>query len=92
MCLHANRLRTYSGSEEDPEAGLMEDPMGCIESTYRHFGMTLSDAAKSRMLAYLEGKPKGKFGKHQYEVDEKRSRERPLFARYQERYDVPDEM
>ncbi|MDX1735762.1 MAG: sulfotransferase [Halioglobus sp.] len=71
---------------------LMEKPLGCIEGIYEHFDMQLSDTARSRMLAYLESKPKGKFGKHQYEVDERRSRERPLFARYQQMFDVPDEM
>ncbi|MDX1736262.1 MAG: sulfotransferase, partial [Halioglobus sp.] len=71
---------------------LMEKPLDCIEGIYAHFDMQLSDTARSRMLAYLESKPKGKFGKHQYEVDERRSRERPLFARYQQMFDVPDEM
>ena len=71
---------------------LMDDPMACIEKIYSHFQMMLSDEAKSRMLAYLEGKPKGKFGAHAYEVDQERSKDRPLFRRYQELYDVPDEM
>ena len=66
--------------------------MGCIEGIYQHFGMTLSEDTRSRMLAYLESKPRGKFGAHSYEVDEKRSKDRPLFRRYQERYGVPDEM
>ena len=44
------------------------------------------------MLAYLDAKPKGKFGKHAYEVDEKRSKDRPLFQRYLELYGVPNEM
>jgi hypothetical protein len=71
---------------------LMEGPMACIENIYQHFGMQLSGQAKSNMLAYLASKPKGKFGKHQYEIDEKRGKERALFARYQRLYDVPDEM
>ncbi len=71
---------------------LMDEPMSCIERIYRHFGMSLSDQARANMLAYLESKPKGKFGKHEYQVDEKRSKDRPLFARYQQLYDVPNEM
>jgi hypothetical protein len=71
---------------------LMDDPMACIESVYRHFGMTLSESARAAMLNYLASKPKGKFGKHSYQVDQKRSRDRPLFKRYQQRYGVPDEM
>ncbi len=70
---------------------LMVEPMACIERTYRHFGMDLSLDARARMLAYLDNKPKGKFGKHQYRVDGARSRERPMFRRYQTLYDVPSE-
>ena len=71
---------------------LMEQPLKCIEDIYQHFGMTLSSSARSAMETYLEAKPKGKFGKHQYDSDERRSKERPLFARYQQRFAVPDEM
>jgi hypothetical protein len=71
---------------------LMDDPLGCIEHIYGHFGMTLQAPAKRRMREYLATKPKGKFGRHGYEVDEQRARDRPLFRRYQECYDVPDEM
>ncbi len=71
---------------------LMDDPVACIECIYAHFGMDLKDPARGRMLAYLEGKPKGKFGAHAYKVDESKSRERELFRRYQELYGVPDEI
>jgi hypothetical protein len=70
---------------------LIDDPMSCIEQTYRYFGMALSDEARSRMLAYLQTKPKGKHGVHQYEVHEERSKDRQLFRRYQELYNVSDE-
>jgi hypothetical protein len=71
---------------------LMDDPIGCMGSIYGHFGMTLGEEARGRMMEYLASKPKGKFGKHDYRVDEARSKERALFRRYQELYDVPDEM
>lgn len=71
---------------------LMDEPMDCIQSIYQHFGMALSNKARSNMLSYLDSKPQGKFGKHQYEVDKKRSKDRPLFARYQQMFDVPNEM
>jgi hypothetical protein len=70
---------------------LMDDPMGCIGGIYDHFGMTLSGEAQRRMRAYLEAKPKGKFGRHHYRVDERRARDRALFRRYQAYYGVPDE-
>lgn len=70
---------------------LMENPMSCIENLYQHFSMDLSIPARGAMLAYLEEKPKGKFGKHSYDVDQSRSADRELFRRYQELYSVPDE-
>jgi hypothetical protein len=70
---------------------LMNDPLECIESIYAHFDMALSNEARARMLAYLEAKPKGKFGTHDYTVGEGRRRERQLFRRYQALHGVPDE-
>ena len=71
---------------------LMDDPMACIERIYGHFDMKVSDEARIKMLAYLAGKPKGQFGNHEYAVDAKRSKERALFRRYQQLYNVPDEV
>jgi hypothetical protein len=71
---------------------LMNDPMACIENIYAHFNMSLSGKARIKMLEYLDCKPKGKFGIHRYQVDERRSKERPLFQRYQKLYNVPDEI
>ena len=71
---------------------LMDDPLGCIESIYAHFDMTLSAEARENMARYLEGKPKGKFGAHAYTVDGSRQKERALFQRYQTQYNVPDEV
>lgn len=71
---------------------LMDNPMGCIESIYSHFGMTLSERSRHAMEAYLAAKPKGKFGAHGYAVQQSKAAERPLFARYQALYGVPDEV
>ncbi|HUH37466.1 MAG TPA: sulfotransferase [Spongiibacteraceae bacterium] len=72
---------------------LMDDPLACVEGIYRHFGMSLSDAVRQRMLDYLAHKPKGKFGAHKYQIDSAAAaRDRALFANYQSRYGVPDEM
>ncbi len=44
------------------------------------------------MLDYLEHKPKGKFGAHEYQVDaDKVRRERARFQCYQKLYQVPNE-
>ncbi|MEM1114534.1 MAG: sulfotransferase [Pseudomonadota bacterium] len=71
---------------------LMDDPIKCIQGIYQHFGLSLTDTAKQRMQNYLADKPKGKFGKHQYSMDDSRSAERALFQRYQSAYNVPNEM
>jgi len=71
---------------------LLGDPVACIEHIYAHFGMALSGAARMAMAAYLRDKPQGKFGAHAYAVDARRSGERALFRRYQQRYGVPDEV
>ena len=70
---------------------LIEDPLANIQRLYRHFGLELSDTAKTAMQAYLAAKPKGKFGTHRYPVQAEHLSARPLFERYQTRYQVPNE-
>ena len=53
--------------------------------------MTLSADARNAMLKYLEGKPKGKFGAHRYEITDEEREERQFFERYQNAYQVPIE-
>lgn len=71
---------------------LMNDPLSCIERIYAHFGMSLAANARQRMQDCLVNKPKGKFGQHDYNVDEAKAKDRPMFRRYQELYNVPDEV
>ena len=71
---------------------LMDDPIGCIQGIYDHFGLNLSDETKAAMLDYLAHKPKGKFGKHLYTVTESKLKERDHFRRYQQAYNIPDEV
>ncbi len=71
---------------------LMDDPLSCIANIYAHFGLELSGETRQRMQGYLAHKPRGKFGAHEYVVDERRARDRPLFRRYQSLYDVPNEV
>jgi len=71
---------------------LMDDPLGCVEGIYRHFEIPLSAQASERMQAYLRAKPKGRFGAHHYTIGDDELGERPLFRRYQQHYDVPNEV
>ena len=72
---------------------LMDDPLKCIRRIYAYFGLTLGEATEQSMSNYLENKPRGKFGTHQYEADpDQANRDRKLFRRYQGLYSVPDEI
>jgi hypothetical protein len=71
---------------------LMDAPLACVERIYRHFGWSLSAAARSGMTRYLADKPRAKLGTHRYAVPERTRAERAWFRRYQELYGVPDEV
>jgi hypothetical protein len=54
--------------------------------------MALSDLARKQMTEYLAGKPREKFGAHRYSVGDDELSERRYFRKYQQAYDVPDEV
>lgn len=72
----------------------IEDPIAAMRSVYDQLGMTLTDETVERMSRYLSIKHKDKFGKHRYEKasEDVVVEERPLYRRYQEYFDVPDEI
>ena len=74
-------------------ADLIENPLEALQKVYRQLELPLGDEAEARMRRYLEGKPKGKFGRHQYGVGESEGvrRKREYFRRYQQYFGVPDE-
>lgn len=74
-------------------ADLINDPESAIRLLYDRMGMPLEASAASAMETYLAGKPKGKFGAHKYGVGEGADvrRQRELYSRYQQRFDVPEE-
>lgn len=71
-------------------ADLVEDPQGAMEKLYSQLDMPLTDQARTAVAAYLADKPKGKFGAHEYDVNDN-DKTRALFARYQARFGVPSE-
>lgn len=73
---------------------LMEDPVAAVAKIYRAFDMPFDEAAAERINRYLAFKPKHKHGVHRYALltDAERAAKRPLLARYQSHYGVPDEM
>jgi hypothetical protein len=72
---------------------LMDDPAAAVEKIYRAVGIPYDDEVGARVRRYLEFKPKGKHGVHEYRrMDPAQvAKSRPLFRRYQQRYGVPDE-
>lgn len=73
---------------------LIDDPEATVSHLYDWLGLHFSDNDKQRVHDYLQYKPKGKHGAHRYTPPspEQVARERPLFASYQQRYHVPNEL
>jgi hypothetical protein len=72
----------------------MRDEVAAVRGIYEHFGMTLSPEAESGMRTFLANNAQDQHGRHTYRLcdaglDE--AAERPRFAAYQERHDVPSE-
>lgn len=74
-------------------ADLMRSPPDALSALYGRLNMDFTAAAKKAAAEYLEHKPSGKFGRNVYELGEQEriTRERALFARYQAFHRVPDE-
>jgi hypothetical protein len=75
-------------------ADLIQAPVEAVRKIYDKTGMEFTEAAAQRIRDYLDAKPKGKFGKHQYEMADaaETARLRQLFSRYQTYYGVPNEI
>lgn len=71
-------------------ADLVEDPFSALQLLYERMGFPFTEQARASVQAYLEHKPKGKFGAHNYAVN-RDDRVRTLFERYQTRFNVPSE-
>ena len=74
-------------------ADLMRSPPDALSALYGRLNMDFTAAAKKAAAEYLEHKPSGKFGRNVYDLGEQEriTRERALFARYQAFHGVPDE-
>ena len=75
-------------------ADVTRDPMSAIRKLYADLGDTLSAEAEAAMLAWLAENPQGKFGKHEYALDQyglSVENLTPRFERYLSQYDVARE-
>ena len=73
---------------------LVGDPVGTVAAVYRHFGLTLSDAARAAVARYVEGEPNGGYGVHSYRFEEyglDEETERRKFCRYMRRFEIAPE-
>ena len=70
----------------------MRDPIGELKKVYAHFDEPFTPEAEAAMSAFLAGNPKGKFGKHEYSLEEfglTREGVRAHFRDYCERFQIP---
>ena len=51
-------------------ADLVRDPIGTVRRVYAAFGEELEGAALQAMTAHIESHPKGRFGRHSYDLEE----------------------
>lgn len=75
-------------------ADVTRDPMGAIRKLYADLGDTLTSEAEAAMQAWLDANPQGKFGKHEYALDQyglSVDALAPRFERYLSAYDVARE-
>jgi hypothetical protein len=48
----------------------MSDQVGTVAHIYKHFGLELTDDARTTMADYLSDRPREKYGKHKYTLEE----------------------
>jgi hypothetical protein len=71
---------------------VMRDPIGVIKAIYEHFDETLTATAETAMKAFLANNPKGKFGRHEYNIEDYGLTEaevRERLSGYCERFNIP---
>jgi hypothetical protein len=76
-------------------ADLMTEPVPTIERVYDQLGFESPPSHASLITDYLADRPKGARGAHRYDLADTGldpATERDRFRRYQEQYDVPDEV
>ncbi|NND66238.1 MAG: sulfotransferase [Halioglobus sp.] len=52
------------------QAEFVANPMGVVQKVYDAFAMTLTDETRNALQAHIDNNPKGKHGKHEYDLSE----------------------
>jgi hypothetical protein len=95
MIARSNAFRASHGEDaiyDIQYADVMRDPLGTVHGIYDRFGEPLTPEAESAMNAYLAANPKGKHGRHEYDLAEyglTRKGVRAAFGDYIERFRIP---
>ncbi len=80
--------RLHSGAYAD----LVADPVGAAEACYASWGLELSDAGRAGMVDYVDARPRGRHGTHEYALADfglDAAAERARFAPYVAAYGIP---
>jgi hypothetical protein len=97
---HANRImnsRERLGHDRIVDvhyADLMRDPIPTMRKLYESLGDAFTPAAEHSMRTWLADNPQGKFGKHEYALDQfglTPDKVRSMFERYLSRYEIEAE-
>lgn len=86
----AARAAGHSWVDVSYEA-MVRDPVACVRRIYRDLDLPLSDELIERMMQFVAGRPKGKFGEHRYAAEDfstTASDLRERFAHYHRKYVV----
>jgi hypothetical protein len=84
----AEPRRLHSGSYAD----LVVDPVAAAEACYASWGIPFSDAARAGMVNYVNARPRGRHGTHEYALGDfglDLAAERARFAPYIRAFNVP---
>jgi Sulfotransferase family len=95
MIERSNAYRQKHGADSIHDihyAEQMRDPIGEMKRLYRRFDEPWTDAAETSMSAHLAANPKGRYGKHDYALEEyglSKEQVRERFSAYCLRFDIP---
>lgn len=72
----------------------MSDPMASVKKIYADLNLTLSQTIEQKMQAFIDAKPQGKYGAHNYQQapDAVVMQERRAYKKYQDYFGVANEL
>lgn len=66
---HRARARAPGQFLDILQQDIQRQPMAVIQTIYQHFGLTLSDQARARMLERISAAPEARHGEHRYSAE-----------------------